>query len=76
MRRWFPLSPSQFIDKRNRWTKNGKVTQNVRAYRGVATGIGENPRDRVFEYCGHAHNKMSAARKCGDALAARLNKGD
>lgn len=70
---WHPLAPQQFVDKRSRWTKQGIVEQRVRAYRGLVVSKGE--KGPVYDRCPHAHNKPSAARKCAERAAARLNKG-
>jgi hypothetical protein len=71
---WAALGPAQFVDKRLRLTRvNGLVYQNVRAYHGAVIRKGADGKPE-YDRCPHAHNKPSAARKCAEAAAKRLNR--
>jgi hypothetical protein len=72
---WFPLAPRRFTDKRARLTReSGIVYQNVRAFHGAL--VRRNPETGKPEYdqCGHAHNKMGAAKACAVREAKRRNR--
>jgi hypothetical protein len=74
---WRPYGPAQFTDIRTRLTRDsGLIYQAVRAFHGVIVRapLEGEPRGPVYDRCPHAHNKPSAARKCAEAAANRLNR--
>lgn len=75
--KWTALNPIRFTDRRMRLTRDsGLVYQNVRAFR--ASIARKNPDTSKPEHvkCGHAHNKMSAARECARKEANRRNRAE
>jgi hypothetical protein len=72
---WFPQPPTQFTDRRMRLTReHGIVYQNVRAFHGALVRRSPETGKPEYDRCGHAHNKMSAARKCAEQEAKRRNR--
>lgn len=67
---WRPMSPGSHVVNRlvfRNWTR--KMVWHGRVSRfDVETGKWEH------QNCPHGHDKQSAARKCGEAAAKRLNK--
>ncbi len=71
---WVAQGPHQFVDRRLQMRRDGPMrTLHVRAFRGVVVRRGEDGKPER-ETCPHAHAKASAARKCAEAAARRLNR--
>lgn len=71
---WKPQPPQHFVDKRFQMRRDGPArTLHVRAFRAVVLRRGADGKPER-ETCPHAHAKASAARKCAEAAARRLNR--